>query len=232
MKMKCPAVTAPCPPERRRCSVCISRSTLSSRLRRSTTGRPSAAPRRTRRRAISSGAAGSLLLRRQRIDRHEPVSGRPVGGCIAASGAASSSTVRTTSEQTFQHGHRSSARYSSSSAARWCSSLTRSVSSRPNSSMNAHDAEPERRRHPRASVGTTRRLRMHRAPDIHRPVDERHVGHAEERQRRPPASRIRARRTSAAAGRRRRSARAAAPSSAARPTATRRPRPCAPTAAR
>ena len=86
-------------------------------------------------------------------------------------------------------------------------------------------------RMPGSSVGTTwssDAACARRSPT----VDERHVRHAEQRHGGGQLVGARARRTGAAAGRRRRSSTAPAPTSAARPTATTRPRPCAPRAAR
>ena len=90
-------------------------------------------------------------------------------------------------------------------------------------------AEPERPAHPRRQRRDDARLRVQRAPHVHRHVDERHVGHAEERDRRDELLRPGSAVLPHAAGRRRRSSTAAATRSAARPTATTRPTPCAPT---
>ena len=99
--------------------------------------------------------------------------------------------------------------------------------------MNASDAEPERRRAwPARQRRHDARLRVDRAPDVDGHVDERHVGDAEDADGRgelvrPGSAVLPDEQIADEISSSRRT-----PSSAARPSATRRPRPCVPTAAR
>ena len=77
----------------------------------------------------------------------------------------------------------SSFRKSSSTSARIVSSRVRADTEGKVEEQEREHAEPERSAHPGVERRHHRRRRVHRAPDVHRHVDERHVGHAEDRHR-------------------------------------------------
>ena len=228
--MKCPAVIAARP------SALLERAHLGLDLAQPPPDRPhdrpSPRPRRTRRpRSAAAPPAAARPAAAASTGTNSPC---PAGGCSAKAGAASSTNDGQRDQQTAK-AHisphpRDTARRAPPGARR---GSTRSVSSSANSSMNASDAEPERAAHRRRQRRHDARLRMNRPPDV-RPTCRRTARSAMPKmptaaasfsEPGPPYFRTSRYATKIISQQQRRS-------SAARPTATRRPRPCAPRAAR